>query len=83
MSDCIFCNIVSGAFASATLYENDEFKVILDRFPANEGHVLILLTFLFPPVMKYNSIYYFTIFFITSIVSMHFYKNKKASSLPL
>ena len=39
----IFCNIVSGAFASATLYENDEFKVILDRFPANEGHVLILL----------------------------------------
>ena len=43
MSDCIFCNIVSGAFASATLYENDEFKVILDRFPANEGHVLILL----------------------------------------
>ena len=43
MCDCIFWNIVSGAFASATLYENDEFKVILDRFPANEGHVLILL----------------------------------------
>ena len=43
MSECIFCNIVSGAFASATLYENDEFKVILDRFPDNEGHVLILL----------------------------------------
>ncbi len=43
MSDCIFCNIVSGKFSSATLYENDEFKVILDRFPANEGHVLILL----------------------------------------
>ncbi len=43
MSDCIFCNIVSGAFGSATLYENNEFKVILDRFPASEGHVLILL----------------------------------------
>lgn len=43
MSDCVFCNIVSGKFGSATLYENDEFKVILDRFPANEGHVLILL----------------------------------------
>lgn len=43
MSDCIFCNIVSGKFGSATLYENDEFKVILDRFPANEGHVLILV----------------------------------------
>ena len=43
MSDCIFCNIVSGKFGSATLYENDEFKVILYRFPANEGHVLILV----------------------------------------
>ena len=43
MSDCIFCNIVSGTFGSATLYENNEFKVILDRFPANEGHILILL----------------------------------------
>ncbi len=43
MDDCIFCNIVSGKFGSATLYENDEFKVILDRFPANEGHVLILV----------------------------------------
>ena len=43
MSDCIFCKIVSGEFGSATIYENDEFKVILDRFPANEGHVLILV----------------------------------------
>ncbi len=42
MSDCIFCKIVSGEFASATIYENEEFKVILDRFPGNEGHVLIL-----------------------------------------
>lgn len=42
MSDCIFCKIVSGEFHSATIYENDEFKVILDRFPANKGHVLIL-----------------------------------------
>jgi histidine triad (HIT) family protein len=39
---CIFCKIVSGEIGSATIYENDEFKVILDRFPANEGHVLIL-----------------------------------------
>ncbi len=43
MSDCIFCKIVNGELPSATIYENDEFKVILDRFPANEGHVLILV----------------------------------------
>lgn len=42
MEDCIFCNIVSGKLPSATIMENDEFKVILDRFPAHEGHVLIL-----------------------------------------
>lgn len=42
MSDCIFCKIINGEIPSATIYENEEFKVILDRFPANQGHVLIL-----------------------------------------
>lgn len=42
MSDCIFCKIIAGEIPSATIYENEEFKVILDRFPANEGHILIL-----------------------------------------
>ena len=42
MSDCIFCKIIAGEIPSATIYENEEFKAILDRFPANEGHVLIL-----------------------------------------
>ena len=42
MSDCIFCKIIAGDIPSATIYENDEFKAILDRFPSNEGHVLIM-----------------------------------------
>ena len=42
MSDCIFCKINAGDIPSATIYENDEFKVILDRFPSGEGHALIL-----------------------------------------
>ena len=42
MSNCIFCKIIAGEIPSATIYENEEFKVILDRFPSNEGHVLIL-----------------------------------------
>lgn len=42
MSDCIFCKILNGEIPSATIYEDEEFKVILDRFPANQGHVLIL-----------------------------------------
>ena len=42
MNDCVFCKIINGDIPSATIYENDEFKAILDRFPSNEGHVLIL-----------------------------------------
>lgn len=42
MSDCIFCKIIVGDIPSATIYENDECKVILDRFPSGEGHALIL-----------------------------------------
>ena len=39
---CIFCKIIGGEIPSATIYEDDEFKAILDRFPSNIGHVLIL-----------------------------------------
>ena len=42
MDNCIFCKIIAGDIPSATIYENDEFKVILDRFPASEGHVLVM-----------------------------------------
>lgn len=42
MDNCIFCKIIGGEIPSATIYEDDEFKVILDRFPSNIGHVLIL-----------------------------------------
>lgn len=42
MENCIFCKIAAGALGSATLYEDDEFRVILDRFPSSVGHTLIL-----------------------------------------
>ncbi|GFI61459.1 protein hit [Clostridiales bacterium] len=42
MDNCIFCKIIDGEIPSATIYEDDEFKVILDRFPGNVGHALIL-----------------------------------------
>lgn len=41
-NDCIFCKIISGAIPSFTIYEDETFKVILDRFPAAPGHVLII-----------------------------------------
>ena len=40
--NCIFCKIANGEIPSATLYEDDEFRVILDVNPATKGHALIL-----------------------------------------
>lgn len=31
MSDCIFCKIANGEIPSATLYEDGDFRVILDQ----------------------------------------------------
>lgn len=40
--DCIFCRIANGEIPSKTLYEDSEFRVILDLGPAAKGHALIL-----------------------------------------
>lgn len=41
-NNCIFCKIANGEIPSATLYEDEEFRVILDLGPASKGHALIL-----------------------------------------
>lgn len=51
MKDCIFCKIANGEIPSATLYEDEEFRVILDLGPANKGHALIL------PKAHYENLY--------------------------
>jgi histidine triad (HIT) family protein len=40
--NCIFCKIANGEIPSATLYEDEDFRVILDLGPASKGHALIL-----------------------------------------
>jgi histidine triad (HIT) family protein len=40
--DCIFCKIANGDIPSNTIYENSEFKVIMDIAPASKGHVLVI-----------------------------------------
>ncbi len=39
---CIFCKIIAGEIPSRTIYEDENFKVILDANPASKGHALIL-----------------------------------------
>ena len=40
--NCIFCKIANGEIPAATLYEDEDFRVILDLGPATKGHALIL-----------------------------------------
>ena len=40
--NCIFCKIIAGEIPSTTVYEDDDFRGILDVNPAARGHVIIL-----------------------------------------
>lgn len=42
MKECIFCKIAGGEIPAATIYEDEEFRVILDLGPASKGHALII-----------------------------------------
>lgn len=49
--NCIFCKIAGGEIPSRTLYEDEDFRVILDLNPATKGHALIL------PKEHYKNLY--------------------------
>lgn len=49
--NCIFCKLANGDIPTATLYEDDDFRVILDAGPASKGHALIL------PKEHYKNVY--------------------------
>ena len=50
-SNCIFCKLASGEIPSATIYEDADFRVILDLSPASKGHALII------PKEHYRNLY--------------------------
>lgn len=49
--NCIFCKLANGEIPTATLYEDDDFRVILDANPAAKGHALII------PKEHYSDLY--------------------------
>ncbi len=49
--NCIFCKLANGDIPTATLYEDDDFRVILDANPAAKGHALII------PKEHYKNLY--------------------------
>ncbi len=55
--NCIFCRIANGEIPSATVYEDEWFRVILDMGPASKGHALILPKEHFRDVCELGEIY--------------------------
>lgn len=49
--NCIFCKIAGGEIPTNSIYEDNDYKVILDLSPATKGHALIL------PKEHYKNIY--------------------------
>lgn len=41
-NNCIFCKLANGDIPTNTIYEDNDFRVILDASPATKGHALIL-----------------------------------------
>lgn len=39
---CIFCKLANGDIPTRSIYEDEDFNVILDNEPATKGHALIL-----------------------------------------
>lgn len=40
--NCIFCKLANGDIPTKSIYEDEDFNVILDLGPATKGHALIL-----------------------------------------
>ena len=49
--NCIFCKLANGDIPTNSIYEDDDFNVILDASPASKGHALIL------PKQHYANVY--------------------------
>lgn len=41
-NNCIFCKIINNEISSISLYEDDDFKVIMDISPATKGHAVLI-----------------------------------------
>ena len=40
--NCIFCMLANGDIPTNTIYEDEQFRVIMDNAPATKGHALVL-----------------------------------------
>ena len=71
-NNCIICKIANGEIPSATLYDDEKVRVILDISPASKGHALIL------PKEHYANLYE-----ISDEMAMHVIKTAKKMAIKM
>ena len=42
MTECIFCDVIDGKLPSYMIYDDDDCLAILDKYPIDNGHSLII-----------------------------------------
>jgi histidine triad (HIT) family protein len=47
---CVFCSIIEGHLPIAEVYQDDNFLVLMDKYPINLGHTLVI------PKMHYDNL---------------------------
>jgi histidine triad (HIT) family protein len=41
-SSCVFCSIIEGRLPAAEIYHDENFLVLMDKYPINTGHTLVI-----------------------------------------
>src|SRR5436305_2781148 len=47
---CVFCSIIDGSLPAAEIYQDENFLVLMDKYPINVGHTLVI------PKLHYNNL---------------------------
>jgi histidine triad (HIT) family protein len=51
-NSCIFCSIINGNIKGAIVYQDDNFLVIMDKYPITPGHTLVI------PKKHYDTLFF-------------------------
>ena len=55
MAGCIFCDVINGKLPCYMIYEDDDCLVILDKYPIDNGHSLIITKKHFEKIIDMNT----------------------------
>ena len=55
MAGCIFCDVINGKLPCYVIYEDDDCLVILDKYPIDNGHSLIITKKHFEKIIDMNT----------------------------